>query len=182
MPQKGFGLIELLIGLAIAAIALHLISPVLSEYTVSVRRENAAHMLASGMRNARTEAILRNQTIVIHALNDDWGQGWRIILDINGEGHQDSSNPLLIERQTDERVPIVGNRPVKSFVRFSGLGEPQLPSGAFQAGTLHICASREPVSHHQVVLSRSGRVSLRSDKAEQALCTGGEESEQGANA
>jgi type IV fimbrial biogenesis protein FimT len=182
MHQKGFGLIELLIGLAIAAIVLQLVNPLLSEYTQSVHRENAAQTLASGMRNARTEAILRHQTIVIHALNDDWGQGWRIILDISGEGHQDSSNPLLIERQSGASVPIVGNRPVKSFVRFSSLGEPQLPSGAFQAGTLHICAGREPVSHHQVVLSRSGRVSLRSDKAEQALCAGGEESEQGANA
>ncbi|ROM95980.1 GspH/FimT family protein [Pseudomonas brassicacearum] len=182
MHQKGFGLIELLIGLAIAAIVLQQVSPVLSEYTQSVRRETAAQTLASGMRNARTEAILRNQTLVIHALNDDWAQGWRIILDISGEGHQDSSNPLLLERQTSAGVPIVGNRPVKSFVRFGSLGEPQLPSGAFQAGTLHICAGREPVSHHQVVLSRSGRVSLRSDKAEQALCAGGEESEQGANA
>ncbi|MBU6959404.1 GspH/FimT family protein [Pseudomonas sp. CVAP len=182
MHQKGFGLIELLIGLAIAAIVLHQVSPVLSEYTQSVRRETAAQTLASGMRNARTEAILRNQTLVIHALNDDWGQGWRIILDISGEGHQDSSNPLLLERQTSVVVPIVGNRPVRSFVRFSSLGEPLMPGGAFQAGTLHICADREPVSHHQVVLSRSGRVSLRSDKAEQALCAGGEESEQGANA
>lgn len=182
MHQKGFGLIELLIGLAIAAIALQLVSPALSGYTQSVRRENAAQSLASGMRNARTEAILRNQTIVIHGLNDDWGQGWRIILDINGGGHKDSRNPLLIERQAVARVPIVGNRPVKSFVRFSGLGEPLLPGGAFQAGTLHICADREPVSHHQVVLSPSGRVSLRSNKAEQALCAGGEESEQGTNA
>ena len=39
MHQKGFGLIELFIGLAIAAIALQLVSPALSEYTQSVRRE-----------------------------------------------------------------------------------------------------------------------------------------------
>lgn len=182
MHQKGFGLIELLIGLAITAMVLQLAVPALSDYAEGVRRETAAQHLASGMRNARNEAILRNQVVVMHALEEDWSRGWRIILDRNGKGHEDASNPLLLEHQDGADIPIVGNRPVKLFVRFSSLGEPLMPSGAFQAGTLHICAAREPVSHHQVVLSPSGRVSLRSNKAEQALCAGGEESEQGANA
>ena len=178
MDQKGLGLIELLVGLAIAAMALHLTLPALSEYAQSVRRESAAISLASGLRNARSEALLRNQAVVVHGLNDDWSQGWRIILDLSGRGQEDSSNPLLRQHQTGAPLLIVGNQWVRRFVRFSSLGEPLLPAGAFQAGTLHICASRQPISHHQVVLSRSGRVSLRHDKAEQALCAG---SKQGAN-
>ena len=87
-------------------------------------------------------------------------------------------NPLLRQHQTGAPLLIVGNQSVRRYVRFSSLGEPLLPTGAFQAGTLHICASRQSISHHQVVLSRSGRVSLRHDQAEQALCAG---SKQGAN-
>lgn len=181
MCQKGFGLIELLMGLAIATIVLQLVSPAFSELTESMRRESAAQLLASGLRNARTEALVRNQAVVVHGLNDDWGQGWRVILDISGQGHQDNSNPLLLQRQTGTPLPIAGNQAVKHFVRFSSLGEPLLHNGGFQAGTLHICATGKPVSHHQVVLSRSGRVSLRSDKAEQALCARSTASEQGAN-
>ena len=178
MDQKGLGLIELLVGLAIAAMALHLSVPALSQYAQSVRRESAALSLASGLRNARSEALLRNQAVVVHGLNDDWGQCWRIILDLSGRGQEDSSNPLLRQHQTGGPLRIVGNQWVRRFVRFSSLGEPLLPAGTFQVGTLHICASRQPISHHQVVLSRSGRVSLRHDKAEQALCAG---SKQGAN-
>ncbi|MEB0044613.1 MULTISPECIES: GspH/FimT family pseudopilin [unclassified Pseudomonas] len=178
MSAQGFSLIELLTGLAIAGTVLLLVSPAFKPLIDSTHREQAAQSIASGMRNARTEAIARNQTIVIHGINDDWGQGWRIILDKNGKGHEDSSNPLLIERQSNHRVSIVGNRPVKHFVRFSNQGEPLLPSGAFQAGTLHICADREPISQHQIVLSRTGRVSLRSDLTEHALCAAGEASEQ----
>ncbi|WP_277589643.1 GspH/FimT family pseudopilin [Pseudomonas chlororaphis] len=170
MPQKGFGLIEIIVGLALASLLMLLASTSFGELFQSTRRLDAAQMLASGIRNARTEAILRQQRTVIHGLNDDWSQGWRIILDISGEGSQDSDNPVLLERRGDARVAIVGNRPVEHFVRFSGLGDPQLPSGAFQAGTLHICAADPGTSQHQVVLSRSGRVSLRSDKAAQALC------------
>lgn len=181
MREKGFGLVELLMALAIAAIAVQWVSPTLSRYSESLRSAHAAQNLASGLRNARTEALLRNQKVVIHGVNGDWSQGWRITLDLNGRGHEDRSNPLLLERRAASGVSIVGNRPVKHFVRFSSLGEPLLPSGAFQAGTLHICASREAVSQHQVVLSRSGRISVRNDKAEQALCAQGEASE-GANA
>lgn len=182
MHQKGFSLIELLMGLGIAALLLHLVSPPFKDLLESVRREDAAQTLASGIRNARTEAILRNQAIVIHAVDDDWGLGWRIILDISGKGHEDSDNPVLLERQESGRVTIVGNRPVKNHIRFTGQGEALLPGGGFRAGTVHVCAADQSISHHQVVLAKSGRISLRSDKTEQKLCVGGEDSEQGANA
>lgn len=177
MSQKGFSLIELLTGMAIAAIAVNVAVPPVTGLIESVSRENTARQLAGAMGHARTQAILRNQTVVIHGVEGDWSHGWNVILDISGAGHEDKNNPVLSERYQDGRVSIVGNRPVRQYVRFSSLGEPLLPGGAFQAGTLHICAREGGVSHHQVVLSRSGRVSLRSDKAEQALC-----SQQGANA
>jgi type IV fimbrial biogenesis protein FimT len=182
MHQQGFSLAELLMGLTIVGIVLHLVSPAFATVIETNHREVAAQSLMSGIRTARTEAIARNQTIVIHGINNDWSQGWRMILDINGKGHEDSSNPLLIERQSSARVPVVGNRPVRSFVRLSGLGEPLLPSGAFQAGTLHICSAREPLSQYQVVLARTGLVSLRRKKTAQVLCAGGDDSEQGTNA
>ena len=182
MHQKGLSLIELLAGLAIAATLLQFVGPHFKALIESVRRENAAQMLASGLRNARTEAILRNQTIVIHAVDDNWGQGWRIILDISGKGHEDSDNPVLLERQESGQVTIVGNGPVKTYVRFTGLGEALLPGGGFRAGTVHVCATDQGISHHQVVLAKSGRISLRNDKTEQKLCVGGEDSQQRANA
>lgn len=182
MHQKGFSLIELLAGLAIAATLLQFAGPHFKELIESVRRENAAQTLASGIRNARTEAILRNQTTVVHAVDDDWSQGWRVILDVSGKGHEDSDNPVLLERQESGQIAIVGNKWVKNFVRFNGLGEPFMPSGAFGGGTLHLCATQEPVSLLQVVLSPTGRVSLRSNKTEQELCAEGKESQQRANA
>lgn len=170
MPQQGFSLIELLMGLAIAAIVLHLVSPTFATLIESNHREQAAKALFSGIRSARSEAIVRNQAVVIHAIDEDWAQGWRIILDISGKGDKDRDNPLLAERRSGTRVPIVGNGPVDRFVRFSGQGEPMFAKGRWQGGTLHVCSAHEPVSQYQVVLAPSGRVSLRSEKAAQALC------------
>jgi len=170
MHQHGFSLIELLMGLAIAGIVLLLVSPAFAALTESNQREAAAQSLISGIRNARTAALTHNQNVVIYGINGDWSQGWRIILDISGKGPEDSDNPLLVERANDARVPIVGNWHVQQYVRFSPLGTPLMPGRAFQAGTLHLCAKHEAVSHLRVVLAATGRVRLDSQKTEQALC------------
>ncbi|MHC8385416.1 GspH/FimT family pseudopilin [Pseudomonas sp. LB3P14] len=170
MHQRGFSLIELLMGLTIVGIVLLLVSPAFAALTESNHREQVAQLLIGGIRNARTVAITRNQSVVIHGINGDWSQGWRIILDISGKGADDNSNPLLVERASGARVPIVGNWPVRRYIRFNSIGEPQMPGRAFQAGTLHLCAAREPVSQLRVVLAATGRVRLENQKVEQALC------------
>ncbi|WP_392891537.1 GspH/FimT family pseudopilin [Pseudomonas migulae] len=182
MRQQGFSLVELLMGLMIVGIVLHLVTPAFAALTESNHREVAAESLISGIRNARTLAISRNQSVVIHGINGDWGQGWRIIVDVSGKGPDDSSNPIVIEHTSETRVPIAGNWWVKRYIRFSSLGEPLMPKKAFQAGTLHLCDAHEPVSQLQVVLAATGRVSLRSDKAAQALCEKEVKSKQRTNA
>ncbi|NVZ49837.1 GspH/FimT family protein [Pseudomonas sp. B6002] len=170
MTQRGFTLIELLLSLVLSGILAHLAVPSFKGLLESQKLQSAAQSLAAGLRYARTEAISRNRAVIIHARDDDWSRGWRVILDISGRGHLDDDNPVLLEQQDDGRVPIVGNGPVKNQVRFSGLGEPVFSGGGFRAGTVHVCATDRAHSVHQVVLAPSGRISLRSEAAEQALC------------
>jgi type IV fimbrial biogenesis protein FimT len=172
MKQRGFTLIELLLGLILSGVLAQLAIPGFKGLLESQRRQSAAESLAAGLRYARTEAITRNRTVIIHALDDDWSLGWRVVLDLNGRGYLDDDNPVLLERQDSGRIPIVGNTPVKTQIRFSGLGEPLLSAGGFRAGTVHVCATDQQLSVYQVVLAPTGRISLRSDKTEQALCRG----------
>ncbi|WP_050997519.1 GspH/FimT family pseudopilin [Pseudomonas psychrophila] len=168
--QEGMSLIQLLFTLAIVAITAQFAGPAYSALIEQQRRQVTAEQLTNSLRTARTEALIRHQYVVVHALGEDWGKGWRIILDVSGKGHLDQSNPVLAERQGNTHIPIAGNTPVKHYVRFNPLGEPLLNAGAFQAGTLHICQAETTLSHYQVVLAKSGRISLRSDQAAQALC------------
>ncbi|KRP53230.1 GspH/FimT family pseudopilin [Pseudomonas poae] len=170
MKQRGFTLIELLLGLIMSGILAHLAVPGFKGLLDSRHRQEAAQSLASGMRYARTEAIARNQPVIIHSVDDDWSRGWRVVVDINGRGYQDDDNPVLRVRQDSARVPMAGNSPVRSQVRFSGIGEPVFVGGGFRAGTVHVCDADLALSLYQVVLAPSGRISLRSDRAEQALC------------
>ena len=173
MRQRGFTLIELLLGLSISSILAHLAVPGFKSLLESQRQQTAAQSLAQGLRYARTEAITRNGAVIIHALDEDWSRGWRVILDVSGRGHLDDDNPVLLERQDSGQVSVVGNGPVKNQVRFSGLGEPVFSGGGFRAGTVHVCDTDQIRSLYQIVLAPTGRISLRSDRAEQALCRSG---------
>jgi len=172
MKQKGFTLIEMLLGLIVTSFLAQLAVPGFKGLLESQQRQNAAQALASGLRCARTEAIARNRAVVIHAKDEDWSLGWRVILDVSGRGHLDDDNPVLLEREGNGRVSVAGNGPVTSQVRFSGLGEPVFAGGGFRAGTVHVCDKDQAQSLYQIVLAPSGRISLRSDKTEQALCRG----------
>ena len=170
MHQRGMSLIQLLLTLMIVAITARFASPAYNALIEHQQRQVAAELLASSLRNARAQALLRQQYVVVYPRENNWSRGWRTILDLSGRGHLDKNNPVLVESQGSGRIPIAGNTPVKQYVRFNPLGEPQLIEGAFQAGTLHVCQARTAQSHYQVVLAKSGRISLRSDKTAQALC------------
>ncbi|ROM57501.1 general secretion pathway protein GspH [Pseudomonas poae] len=172
MTERGFTLIELLFGLMLSGLLTHLAVPSFKGLLESHQQRSAANSLADGLRFARNEALSRNRAVIVHALEDDWSQGWRVIEDVSGRGHMDDDNPILLERQDSGRATIVGNGPVRNQVRFSGLGEPVFTGGGFRAGTVHICDTGQSQSLYQVVLAPSGRISLRSDKTEQALCRG----------
>ncbi|MEG0860514.1 MAG: GspH/FimT family protein [Pseudomonas sp.] len=166
MKQQGVTLIQLLFAAALLGLLAQLGIPAYNRMSTGLQRQAVATDLAHALRTARSEALLRNSVVRLQALDADWSNGWRMML-------EHGSPQLLHEWRSNGRTIVVGNQPVARQVRFSGLGVPLLESGAFQAGTLHVCQRPEALSHYQVVLSRSGRVSLRDALIEQPLCAAG---------
>jgi len=171
MYQQGFNLVSLMAAITIAAILMHLAAPTYREMISAQRRQVMAHELLTGLRMARTEAVLRNRDVVIHALDGNWANGWRVIVDESRQGPSDARNPVLRVNQGNPRVQVQGNSPVREQVRFTGQGWALQNSGAFQAGTVHFCDSQTAESHYQVVVAKSGRVHLTNKRATQALCS-----------
>ncbi|MNJ28384.1 Type II transport protein GspH [compost metagenome] len=163
MKQQGVTLIQILFASALLGLLTQMSVPAYHTMSTGLQRQVAAKDLAQALRTARSEALLRNSNVRLQALEADWSNGWQMIVE------QDSPQ-LLHEWRSNGRTIIVGNEPVARQVRFNGLGLPLRESGAFQAGTLHVCQRPEALSHYQVVLSHTGRVSLRSALIKQPLC------------
>ncbi|ROL71743.1 N-terminal cleavage protein [Pseudomonas vranovensis] len=165
MKQQGVTLIQMMFALALVGMLTHISLPAYNTMSSGLQQHAAAQDLAQALRTARSEALLRNQVVRLQALEDNWSNGWRMVVE------QDDLQ--LLYEQRLERASIVGNQPVARQVRFSGLGVPLHAGGAFQAGTLFICQRPEPFSQYRVVLAHTGRVSLREEPGEQPLCAAG---------
>ncbi|MEB0076772.1 GspH/FimT family pseudopilin [Pseudomonas sp. CCI3.2] len=163
MKQTGVGLIQLMAGLALIAVAAQLAVPGFGQLVESQRRTEVANQLTSALRSARTEAILRNTPVLVYAIDDNWSVGWRIMLEHKAAGGEYSE--VLREHASGGKVPITGNFRGKPYVRFNGLG-----SALTSNGTLLVCDTQKPISHYQIVVAASGRVRLESDQAHPRPC------------
>ncbi len=80
----GFSLVELMIGLAIAAILVVLAMPSYQVWVADAQIRNAAESIADGLRYAQSQAIARNSTIEF-VLDPTTGTGsWRARLVLDG--------------------------------------------------------------------------------------------------
>ncbi len=165
MKQAGFTLVELMVALLLLGVISLVALPALGEMVDAQRRQDAAQQLASGIRTARTEAVLRNQVVTIHSIDADWSNGWRIIADKDGKG-PDEDDPVLVERAASGKARVVGNQKVQSHISFNGLGG--LMGSA--NGTLFVCLKDQPVSRYQVILALTGRVRIESQEQPEELC------------
>ncbi|KQQ50002.1 general secretion pathway protein GspH [Pseudomonas sp. Leaf127] len=163
MKERGFTLVELMVGMAMVAILTQAAVPQLSQMLQAQQRLAAARELASGIRSARVAAITRHQAVSIQAIDEDWSQGWRIVVEQKGIAPNDA---LLVERMLDGKVRIVGNSKVAQKLSFGGLG------GLLGAGngTLFVCLNDRPASHYQVVVAVTGQVRVIEQQASQAYC------------
>ncbi|MCG8295820.1 GspH/FimT family protein [Pseudomonas entomophila] len=152
MRQQGVTLIQMMCALAVAGLLTHLGTTAYTTISETLHQAATARELAQALRAARNHAMLRQQAVRVRPREGDWSKGWRVTLERNDE--------LLREYQLVRPLRITASSTRE--VRFSRRGAP-LGEG-FGGTTLDICQRTTLLSRHQVVLSPSGRVSLRSDE------------------
>ena len=163
----GFTLIELLMVVALAATLLSLAVPALGNMANSIRLTAAVNALFSSLLLARSEAIKRNsRAVVCKSASGDacittggWEQGWIVFHDANNNASLDTGEAVLSHQQAFAgSMRFTGNGPLTSYVSFTPMGWTRYTSGAFQAGTLTVCAeSTTRADARQIVISSTGR-------------------------
>ncbi|MBE7941967.1 MULTISPECIES: GspH/FimT family protein [Ramlibacter] len=165
--SRGLTLVELLVVLALVAILLGLGVPSFARLLERTRVSTAAQRLQSHLALARSEAVRRGLRVtlcksadgLVCATTGGWEQGWILFSDAQATGRP-AGPPLTRGQALPPSVTVNGTGSLGSYVSYTEAGQPQLLSGGFQAGTLHVCGT--PGSEgRDLVLSRAGR--LRSD-------------------
>ena len=95
--HAGFTLIELMIIIAIAGILVSVAIPSFNSIISSNRLTTYANELVTALNLARSEAVKRGVQVTISngTASSDWGSGWTIFTDINGNGVLDGADLLL---------------------------------------------------------------------------------------
>ena len=164
---QGWTLIELMIALVIAGLALAFAAPGYRDWIAAVELANHAQQLAGSMTLARSEAIKRGARVTLCRAPDGrhcadgagWEAGWLVYVDGNRDGRNDDDEPVLrAESAAAAGIYVRANQPVADYVSFTGLGHARLLDGGLQMGTFTVC--RRGLPAQKVVLANSGRVRI----------------------
>jgi len=160
VKQRGVTLIQMLSALAIAVLLTQLGMPAYARMSDDLHRAAAARDLAQALRSARSHAMLQSQPVLVQALDGNWGNGWRVMLEHNLQ--------LLREQRLSRPLKITSNRGEQ--FKFSALGVPMTLNNSWLGTTLEVCERSSASSRYQVVLASTGRVRLLAEDRNNTRC------------
>lgn len=176
--MKGYTLVEALITLSVIMILSSLAIPAMNDMLGLAYREAITNEAVSALRHTRSEAIKRNDQVVLCKASGaslcntegSWEQGWLAFHDANGNGRQEADEAVVLRR---EKLPpgwrLTGNLPLANYVAYQSMGNTRLVTGGFQAGTLTLCkASAKPTTAVRIVINSMGRP--RTERVQVASC------------
>jgi len=165
--QRGFTLIELMVTISVAAILLGIAVPSYNHLMQSNRASTTANRLLSTLMLARSEAIQRNQRVVVCIVqagsdacdtsSTAWESGMMVFADADNDGVRDSAEAIIhVERPFANQTSITGNSNVKRAVSFNAGGR------TTRVGTITVDAGNDPKYKREVVISTTGRSRVKS--------------------
>ncbi len=159
---RGFTLVELMIGLFVAAILLAIAIPGFGNLVRDNRMASAVNALVGGLQSARMEAVRRNRPVTICmssngtacTTNGNWNQGWILFAenDVSGNTLGVVDNGETILRTHGAIGNNIAMTSTLDHVTFQPAGTPS------QNGNVKVCDDRTGNTGRQLNLLASGRL------------------------
>ncbi|MGH8534264.1 MAG: GspH/FimT family pseudopilin, partial [Gammaproteobacteria bacterium] len=179
--DQGFTLVELMMTVAVLAIALSVGMPAMGDFVKNSRLVTQTNDFIASFQLARSEAIKRGARVTLCKSSDGalcdatadgrWGIGWITFVDPANVGTLDGGEVRIDTRAaTPLNVAIAPEAPpldanVQNYVSYTAQGIVRDAAGAAQNGTFRICDDRGLSKGRGVILSPTGRVELTTNIA-----------------
>lgn len=163
--QRGFSLLELMVGVTVLAVLLGLAVPTFQEVIQNNRIVAQHNDFIASLNTARSEAIKRGNAVTVCASVDgaacsgatSWSSGWVTFVDVNTNGILDGAEVVLY--QTGSMVGGLALQSVTATdIRFTGTGMLNGAAGIFtllKSG----CTSTTGNKARRISVAVTGRVS-----------------------
>ncbi len=174
MISKGFTLLELMVTLAIAAILATTAMPGFTQSIVKNRLTTYNNELVGALNLARSEAIKRNQQVIVRKTGANWENGWHVFVDIDRSSpasdanrFNDNGDTTLCETDEDCVLRVYSALPAgytlqtnsfTNFIRYKPSGRISLSTG----GTFAICENNNTSLSKEIIVITTGRTRLDS--------------------
>lgn len=164
--HAGFTLAELLVTIAIVAIATAIGVPMLRGFVDDAGVATTADQMISALNYTRSEAVKRNTRVTMCRSSDgaacaaaatpgDWRAGWIIYVDGGNAGSIDAGDTVLrVQGALSGSARLLGSGGVSDYVSYTSSGQPRLADGAPQAGVFSACGAASGTARRKIALAQ----------------------------
>jgi type IV fimbrial biogenesis protein FimT len=176
----GFTLLELMVGIAVAAIVASLAVPSFNRLIASSRLNAQTTELLSALQYARAEALVRNLNVSIchtadptastpacGSTENGWDTGWIVFTDTDTGGTTDGTDQVLRVGQPAKTMTFNVPEQYNKWLGFSATGLPRAAGSGLAGGTIIVCNGS---LRRAIVISSTGRITLNDKVSENASC------------
>jgi type IV fimbrial biogenesis protein FimT len=159
-PSRGFTLIELMVTVAILAIALGIAMPSFQDF---VRRNHLAaanNNLASALSLARSEAIKRAARVTVASA--DWSGGWQVFVDTGTPGDSSDADDIVLRNyqlNASGAAGITLDGSDSGYISYLPSGVSDVNGSGSGSGSFELCIDGNA---RVVSINNTGRVSTAS--------------------
>ena len=171
--NTGFTLIELMIVLVIAGLAVTLALPGFQQLIHRQQLVTATNALFHAIQLTRTEAIRRNRIVQLAPLDDtDWAKGWRIYVSATGtEAGRYRKGDKIVARHdrlpAGLRVENHFNDPSEIYIAYNGGGRSTRRNRLLLLGHLYLHLKQES---RTILINSQGRARICNPATDKRRC------------
>lgn len=170
--ERGFTLIELMVGIGLTALLMSIAVPALNLFVSNARQTAAMNDFVASMHLARSTAVTTNTRVTVCASSNgascqavDWDQGWIVFSDLDSDQTLDNDETVISQSAAIDELSIASNE-FGQFIMYRPNGRVMNASINGNSGQFTVCDDRGADKAKVLIVDLSGRPRVSKTQAD----------------